>query len=233
MSAGRVVKRRKPEDLKSSRQNSCEHGLPRYILDNHGVRLADRVAGGPMAHFLFWPAGSEGKANSGSAALIHPGNFGLGGVGVLGRHQPHRASDRAVARGDGLSSRSGGHHQRPPADAPGHGRAARRPADDGRGLRADQPLGLRHSRCRRSDRRRLHARDQLAGDRSSAGSREDYDRFSGFEARIELARPIEGRKRFRGRLLGTSAESVRLATETGEVRSAARRRRASKTRPHR
>src|SRR6478672_7214495 len=36
---------------------------------------------------------------------------------------------------------------------------------------------------------------------------EDYDRFSGFEARIELARPI-----------GTSAESVRLATETGEVK---------------
>ena len=47
---------------------------------------------------------------------------------------------------------------------------------------------------------------------------EDYDRFSGFEARIELARPIDGRKRFRGRLLGTSAGSVRLATETGEVR---------------
>lgn len=47
---------------------------------------------------------------------------------------------------------------------------------------------------------------------------EDYDRFSGFEARIELARPIDGRKRFRGRLLGTTADSVRLATETGEVR---------------
>ena len=47
---------------------------------------------------------------------------------------------------------------------------------------------------------------------------EDYDRFRGFEARIDLARPIEGRKRFRGRLLGTAAESVRLATETGEVR---------------
>lgn len=46
---------------------------------------------------------------------------------------------------------------------------------------------------------------------------EDYDRFSGFEARIELARPFEGRKRFRGRLLGTSAGNVRLATETGEV----------------
>lgn len=47
---------------------------------------------------------------------------------------------------------------------------------------------------------------------------EDYDRFSGFEARIELTRPIDGRKRFRGRLLGTLAASVRLATETGEVR---------------
>ena len=47
---------------------------------------------------------------------------------------------------------------------------------------------------------------------------EDYDRFSGFDARVELARPIDGRKRFRGRLLGTSADCVRLATETGEVR---------------
>jgi ribosome maturation factor RimP len=46
---------------------------------------------------------------------------------------------------------------------------------------------------------------------------EDFDRFSGFEARIELAQPIEGRKRFRGRLLGISGESVRLATGTGEM----------------
>jgi ribosome maturation factor RimP len=46
---------------------------------------------------------------------------------------------------------------------------------------------------------------------------EDYDRFSGFEARIELARPIGGRKRFRGRLLGTAAGRVRLATEAGET----------------
>lgn len=46
---------------------------------------------------------------------------------------------------------------------------------------------------------------------------EDYDRFTGFEAKIELARPIDGRKRFRGRLLGTSRGNVRLATETGEA----------------
>ncbi len=46
---------------------------------------------------------------------------------------------------------------------------------------------------------------------------EDYDRFSGFEARIELARPVGGRKRFRGRLIGTSQGEVRLATEAGEM----------------
>ena len=46
---------------------------------------------------------------------------------------------------------------------------------------------------------------------------EDYDRFSGFEARIELARPVGGRKRFRGRLIGTSRGEVRLATEAGEM----------------
>jgi ribosome maturation factor RimP len=46
--------------------------------------------------------------------------------------------------------------------------------------------------------------------------REDYDRFRGFEAKIELLRPVDGRKRFRGRLLGTAGESVRLATEIGE-----------------
>jgi ribosome maturation factor RimP len=47
---------------------------------------------------------------------------------------------------------------------------------------------------------------------------EDYDRFSGFEARIELAQPYAGRKRFRGRLLGTADGEVRLITEAGETR---------------
>lgn len=47
---------------------------------------------------------------------------------------------------------------------------------------------------------------------------EDYDRFSGFEAKIELCEPIGGRKRFRGRLLGRVEDSIRLATETGEAR---------------
>lgn len=47
---------------------------------------------------------------------------------------------------------------------------------------------------------------------------EDYDRFAGFEARIELTAPLAGRRRFRGRLLGTGGGEVRLMTEAGEVR---------------
>ena len=63
---------------------------------------------------------------------------------------------------------------------------------------------------------------------------EDYDRFSGFEARIELARPLEGRKRFRGRLLGTSrAEFVSPCDRNGRGAIAARRRGPGKARPHR
>ena len=47
---------------------------------------------------------------------------------------------------------------------------------------------------------------------------EDYDRFCGFEARIELSKPHDGRKRFRGRLLGREADDVRLVGDDGEVR---------------
>jgi ribosome maturation factor RimP len=59
---------------------------------------------------------------------------------------------------------------------------------------------------------------------------EDYDRFAGFEARIDLAQPLDvgtaggsggggGRKRFRGRLLGRIEGDVRLAADgAGEIR---------------
>ena len=52
---------------------------------------------------------------------------------------------------------------------------------------------------------------------------EDYDRFAGFEARVDMANPIDvagqgGRKRFRGRILGREGDHVRLAGENGEVR---------------
>jgi len=41
----------------------------------------------------------------------------------------------------------------------------------------------------------------------------DFQRFAGFEAKVELQRPIEGRRRFRGRLLGLDGESVLLRIE--------------------
>jgi ribosome maturation factor RimP len=47
---------------------------------------------------------------------------------------------------------------------------------------------------------------------------EDYDRFAGFEARIELGQPLDGRKRFRGRLLGRDETHIRVVAEAGEVR---------------
>jgi ribosome maturation factor RimP len=46
---------------------------------------------------------------------------------------------------------------------------------------------------------------------------EDYDRFAGFEARIELGQPLDGRKRFRGRILGRTDDCVRLHGEDGDV----------------
>jgi len=44
----------------------------------------------------------------------------------------------------------------------------------------------------------------------------DYDRFAGFEARIEVDRLIDGRRRFQGRLRGTDGERVRIALEGGD-----------------
>jgi ribosome maturation factor RimP len=46
----------------------------------------------------------------------------------------------------------------------------------------------------------------------------DFERFAGFEVRIETQRPIEGRRRFRGKLLGVSHDIVRIALPEGEQR---------------
>ena len=45
----------------------------------------------------------------------------------------------------------------------------------------------------------------------------DFDRFAGFEARIETALPVDGRRRFRGRLLGTRDGGVAMICEEAEV----------------
>jgi ribosome maturation factor RimP len=46
--------------------------------------------------------------------------------------------------------------------------------------------------------------------------RADYEHFAGFEARLETELPIDGRRRFRGRLLGLAGDQVRLALPEGE-----------------
>jgi ribosome maturation factor RimP len=45
----------------------------------------------------------------------------------------------------------------------------------------------------------------------------DFERFAGCEAKIELKWPIDGRKRFRGRLLGIDGENVRIALNEGDA----------------
>ena len=44
----------------------------------------------------------------------------------------------------------------------------------------------------------------------------DFERFAGHVAKIETRRPLDGRKRFRGRLLGIAGGDVRIDVE-GEV----------------
>ena len=48
--------------------------------------------------------------------------------------------------------------------------------------------------------------------------REDYERFAGFEAKVELNQPLDGRRRFRGRLLGVDDAAVKLNLGADVVR---------------
>jgi len=45
----------------------------------------------------------------------------------------------------------------------------------------------------------------------------DFERFAGFDAKIETRMPVEGRRRFRGRLLGLEGRNIRLVTDLGEI----------------
>lgn len=46
--------------------------------------------------------------------------------------------------------------------------------------------------------------------------RADFDRFAGFEVRVETDLPIEGRRRFRGRLVGLVGDQIQLRLPEGE-----------------
>ena len=47
--------------------------------------------------------------------------------------------------------------------------------------------------------------------------RRDFERFAGYEIKLEAARLIEGRRRFRGRLKGLVDDCVRIESEAGET----------------
>jgi len=43
----------------------------------------------------------------------------------------------------------------------------------------------------------------------------DFERFAGFEAKIEVTTPIDGHKRFRGQVLGVENGNVRISRDEG------------------
>jgi ribosome maturation factor RimP len=47
--------------------------------------------------------------------------------------------------------------------------------------------------------------------------RDDFVRYAGYEAKVEMSNLIDGRKRFRGRLLGADDGAVRIAVEDREI----------------
>ena len=48
--------------------------------------------------------------------------------------------------------------------------------------------------------------------------RADYERFAGFEAKIEMQRPIEGRRRFQGKLMGLDGDDAKLLVGADALR---------------
>lgn len=47
---------------------------------------------------------------------------------------------------------------------------------------------------------------------------EDFARFAGHEAKVELARMIDGRRRFRGEIRAVDGDDIVMLVDTGEVR---------------
>jgi ribosome maturation factor RimP len=45
----------------------------------------------------------------------------------------------------------------------------------------------------------------------------DFERFRGFQAKIETNRPLDGRRRFKGQLLGVDGDTVKILVEGQEM----------------
>jgi ribosome maturation factor RimP len=48
-------------------------------------------------------------------------------------------------------------------------------------------------------------------------TREHFERFAGERVRLEMMQPVEGRKRFAGRLLGVGERDITLELESGRI----------------
>lgn len=93
---------------------------------------------------------------------------------------------------------------------------------DGRAMHVDHCVEISHTLSAL-----LEAADPIAGsytlEVSSPGldrplmKPADYARFAGRAAKIETVRPLDGRRRFHGRLAGIDGETVRLETPDGPV----------------
>lgn len=46
---------------------------------------------------------------------------------------------------------------------------------------------------------------------------DDFSRFAGFEAQVKTARPLAGRRRFRGRITGVEGDTVHLDCDGGDA----------------
>lgn len=47
---------------------------------------------------------------------------------------------------------------------------------------------------------------------------DDFERYAGFDAKVEMNRPVEGQRRFKGRLKGLDGDAVLVETDNGEAR---------------
>ncbi len=104
----------------------------------------------------------------------------------------------------------------------------------GRGLLRvyiDQPAGISLTDCERVSRQlsRVFEVENVDYDRMEVSSpgldrplvkAADFDRFAGHKAKIQLSRPLGGRKRFNGVLVGMCEGQVVLQIDAGEVRIA-------------
>ena len=94
----------------------------------------------------------------------------------------------------------------------------------------DSPQGIGLDDCERVSRgvsQTLDATDPIPGhytlEVSSPGldrvlrTRAHFERFAGERVKLEMMQPIEGRKRFAGRLLGVGASDITLELESGRI----------------